>query len=1074
VDCSAEALAEASRSLLGWGASPVSERLAQPVAPPSTRESDRLRLRWTRIAFDDRDDAEDLLTLRLAAVDQRPPGQVLDHLAGRPAPADLPAWWHYLREGLEPDRFDFASVLAKPVTSSELAFQRDMVGLAQRGWRDLTSQLARLDRSTGRWDWLDLDSLKPSLLAALSVSLAQKVDRTLVLELNIARLEKTLTGDTAEERYRDFSRRLAEGELESILLRYPPLGRLLATTIQCWVTVTLEMFLRLSQDISDVETTLHDAAPLGCLTELRGGLSDPHRGHRSVAELRFSTGARIMYKPRPLEVDSAFHQLVGTLNAWGLEPSLPTRRHVARDRYGWDEFVAHRPCPDTAAVARFYRRHGVYLMLMYLLGGTDFHRENVIADADQPIFVDLEALFHQPASKYPAESSGAALRIVDESVLGTYLLPLWVNGPEGAIELGGLGGVAGQTVPHQVPAWVSPASDEMREGRVTVTIGGAANLPVLDGRAVGPEGYLAEIASGFRATYDLILAHRDRLRDPAGPLHAFAALGTRHIMRPTQIYYRLLRDSVHPDHLQDAVRRDMLLDRLWLIRASADLDSRIIIAETDDLRRGDIPAFTTRPDSRSVWASDGREIDEYFEESGLSRALARLEGLHEKDRNRQLALIESAMATKTIGRRDLAAPSAHGAAQLPDPLGHDELLDAARGIGDRLEELAFLEGGEAVWVGFTVTRDERWTLAPVGRDLYAGTAGIALFLAYLGLSTADERYLALGRQALNFTRGNLRAYVSSAPVGGFSGSASVLHALATLSGAYDDPSLLDLALDLIDALAPAVKADEAFDLLGGCAGAIPVLLRLAELTGDSGCSALAYQCGERLLDAAVPTGNGMIGWPSAVAQSPLAGFAHGAAGIAWALLELYGASGDDRFAAAAQAALAYEATLFDPERRTWLDRRPEPDGPPGAPVAWCHGAPGVGLGRILSLPFDDTPVRRSELTTALTTTAHLGRATDHSLCHGDLGHADILLLAAEVLDQPEHRTVAQRLAAGAVRSWQADRSWQCGVPEGVETPGLFLGLAGIGYGLLRVRDPQLVPSAVALGFPHARKGSSGC
>lgn len=941
-----------------------------------------------------------------------------------------------------------------------------MRGLAELGWRDLTGRLGALDRSAGHWDWLDLESLKPSLLKQLSMSLAMKVDRTLVLELNIARLERTLEGETGEQRYRDFSRQLAGGALRSILLRYPPLGRLLATVIRCWVTASLEMLVRLSEDLPAIRATLNDGNPLGRLTELRCALSDPHRGQRSVTALCFSTGKTVMYKPRSLEVDSAFYRLLRSLNAWGLEPQLPIRRHVSRESYGWEDFVSHTPCPDSAAVGRFYRQHGVYLMLMYLLGGTDFHRENVIASGETPVFVDLEALFHQPTSRYPDGSSGAALRVMDESVLGTYLLPLWVNGPNGAIELGGLGGAGGQIAPRQVPAWESPATDDMRQGQVSVALDAAANLPLVDGQAVGPERYLAEVVDGFRCAYQVVLEHRDQLADPTGPLHAFASVETRHILRPTQIYYRLLRDSVHPDHLHDALGRDMLLDRLWLVRSTDELDSQVIVAETNDLRDGDIPAFISKPGSRSLWTSAGEEIPEYFAESGLSRALARLAGMGDKDCNRQIALIHSSMATKTIGHRESTSRPAHGAAHLPDPLGADELLDAARKIGDRLGELAYLEGGEAAWVGLTVTRDERWTLAPVGRDLYGGTAGIALFLAYLGLCSGEERYLDLGRNALNFTLRDLDSYVRGAPVGGFSGSTSVLHTLGLLSRVYDDPSLLELAVDLTDGLAPAVEADEAFDLLGGAAGAIPVLLRLAELTGNTSCAKLAHQCGERLLDAAVPLGDGAIGWPSAAAQLPLAGFAHGAAGIAWALLQLYGACGDARFATAARDALSYEATLFDPDLGTWLDRRPEPAGPPGAPVAWCHGAPGVGLGRALSLAFDDTPLRRSELAIALATTVRLGPAADHSICHGDLGHADILLVASQLLDDPAHASAAARLAAGAVRSWQADGQWQCGVPGGVETPGLFLGLSGIGYGLLRVCDPELVPSAVAVGFPY--------
>ena len=40
--------------------------------------------------------------------------------------------------------------------------------------------------------------------------------------------------------------------------------------------------------------------------------------------------------------------------------------------------------------------------------------------------------------------------------------------------------------------------------------------------------------------------------------------------------------------------------------------------------------------------------------------------------------------------------------------------------------------------------------------------------------------------------------------------------------------------------------------------------------------------------------------------------------------------------------------------------------------------------------------------------------------------------------------------------------WQCGGPQAVETPGLMLGLAGIGYQMLRLAEPDRVPSVLGL------------
>jgi lantibiotic modifying enzyme len=46
--------------------------------------------------------------------------------------------------------------------------------------------------------------------------------------------------------------------------------------------------------------------------------------------------------------------------------------------------------------------------------------------------------------------------------------------------------------------------------------------------------------------------------------------------------------------------------------------------------------------------------------------------------------------------------------------------------------------------------------------------------------------------------------------------------------------------------------------------------------------------------------------------------------------------------------------------------------------------------------------------------------------------------------------------------------WLCGVPLGVETPGLMLGLAGIGYQLLRLANPQAIPAVLLLDPPPVK------
>src|SRR5207248_579183 len=96
------------------------------------------------------------------------------------------------------------------------------------------------------------------------------------------------------------------------------------------------------------------------------------------------------------------------------------------------------------------------------------------------------------------------------------------------------------------------------------------------------------------------------------------------------------------------------------------------------------------------------------------------------------------------GGRALAAGSA------ADPVS---CLEVARALGERLVTAAIWDGAACNWVGLALAAsDGRPVYRALGPDLYAGTAGIALFLAELAAVTGEPtvRRTALGaiRQAL--------------------------------------------------------------------------------------------------------------------------------------------------------------------------------------------------------------------------------------------------------------------------------------------------------------------------------------
>jgi lantibiotic modifying enzyme len=173
------------------------------------------------------------------------------------------------------------------------------------------------------------------------------------------------------------------------------------------------------------------------------------------------------------------------------------------------------------------------------------------------------------------------------------------------------------------------------------------------------------------------------------------------------------------------------------------------------------------------------------------------------------------------------------------------------------------------------------------------------------------------------------------------------------------------------------------------------------------------------------------------------GFTNGAAGIGWALSRFGAAGGGSRYVQAGLAAIS-AAT-----RATATHRAAMPtDG-------WCGGTAGVVAARA-GVGSDD-----GDLEWAVKSLASRPVLGDLSLCHGELGVAEALnVLAAR---QPGGSAArARRRRAGLVLDAIGRYGVSCGTPGGVATPGLMSGLAGIGYGLLRLGFADRVPSVLLL------------
>jgi class II lanthipeptide synthase len=397
-----------------------------------------------------------------------------------------------------------------------------------------------------------------------------------------------------------------------------------------------------------------------------------------------------------------------------------------------------------------------------------------------------------------------------------------------------------------------------------------------------------------------------------------------------------------------------------------------------------------------------------------------------------------------------------------------------------LEVLAIRDEEIVSWMGLVMMNEKLWHLLPLSDDIYGGTTGIGLFLSYLGAVTQEDRYTNLARaiagnlqkQLINSLSQRKAPEGVAEPIGAFGGLGGAIYSLSHFGALWRDQSLLDGAEALVNYVAQLIDRDQAFDIIGGAAGCIGALLSLHHCTASEAALSAAVACAKRLVSTArsMPVG---VAWPTvADASQPLTGYSHGAAGIASALLEVAGKTGDEQFRQVALEAVSYERSVFSKSQQNWPDFRafklPEAEQATEQhlkfSVTWCHGAPGIGLARLRSLAHLDTPEVRADINAAVNTTIVRGFGGNHSLCHGDLGNLDFLLDTAFTLADAELADRVYRIAGSILDSINT-HGWLCGVPSGVETPGLLTGLAGIGYGLLRLADPERVPSLLTVSPP---------
>jgi len=691
--------------------------------------------------------------------------------------------------------------------------------------------------------------------------------------------------------YDAFARGMAGGGLVRVLEENAVLGRALATAAADWVEAAAEFAARLRDDRAALESAF-GTGRASRVARVEAGVSDPHHGGRTALVVHFEGGLGVVYKPRALGVEANFNALLEWLAREGAPVPCRALRVLERGGYGWMELARAAPCRTRAQAREYHRRAGALLCLVYLLGGTDFHLENVVAAGPHPVLVDLEAVM-QPL-RLPAGGPGedppprecAVQALYAGTALGTGLAPVWQLAPGGApLEASGLAGGSEHDAPYTAGwRWVHPGTDAMARVRETAPVRRGHNLPRVRGAECRIEEYAGDLLRGFRQTARFVARVRRRLLAPGGPLEAFRPSPVRFLFRPSALYAQLLEHSLRPEVLADGALRSARIDATArAFRAAAGGEPagwHLQRAERSSLERMDIPLFTVAAGERAFAGVPAPA----FAQSALERAQARIRALDARELRRQERLLRT-----TLALRRPAAPARRRPRAAP-PLEPDACLAAALRIGDALERHALSTPHGVVWAApVPLLPGGPRRLEPAGPGVYAGAGGIALFLAALWRAGGAPGHRSLALDALRGAgHGAADPPAASAPAWG-EGWAAETYTLARAAGLLGEPVLLEQA---------GAVALRGVEQARGSAAPEAVLAALAlhAATGDPAALERARRAATRM------EATGVLG----------------GAGPALALARLYRATGEPAFREEARAHLAALPAPVCGERRVHL------------------------------------------------------------------------------------------------------------------------------------------------------------
>lgn len=903
-----------------------------------------------------------------------------------------------------------------------------------------------------------------------------------------ALIRKALNPGENDKLYREFIQEFYASKWDSFFFEYAILTRQLSQAAENWVSSMCMFLERYMNDLPALEETFNNGQSFGTINKINFGLSDRHNEGKTTAIISYDSGKKLVYKPKPLSTECVLKAIIDWVNQDNELIGLKAVPIIDKADYGWQQFVANTGCHSDDEIQRFYIRAGYLMAIVYIMEGYDFHYENLIADGEFPYLIDTETIFNpykemELAKTGKLNAAHMASETVYYSVLRTGMLPNWNIRKEGdKKDISGFGGHSDGNGQLTLRRWINVGTDDIRIEQVETGVKKMGNQPFVEGREpTSSDKYVNDIVQGFHQMYEHIVNNKIVF---CQLIKQWEHVIVRFVRKPTRMYSELIAKLSEPEFLRNGMDWSIGTEIMARLYLAADLKNRgqwnLLREEYEALIQLDIPYF--RVNANALDVKNGKDqllVNAYFTTKCFDRIIEKTDRLDANDLALQERYIRYAFYARQAKsfHEDARSAALSNTIQKPITINLPEIsaencVKIAEVIANDLEQEALkASDGSMAWIALEYLKEaDVFQFKPISYNFYSGAAGIGFFFAALFKATGETNYYNLTKASMmpimRIIDEELNELIRYSGIGGGVGLGSLIYSFTSIADFLQTTEFGETAtiyaLKCAEFINPEIlETDKKYDLMFGSSGLLLSLVKLYRLTDEQAVFDRILLTADYLLRNCQNTAQGENLVPT-YGNRAITGISHGASGVALALLRAFECTGDERYKLAATAQLDFEEKMYDPEAANYPTYKSTEDEKVFI-TSWCHGAPGIGLSRLMAYKViqEEDLLQQINKNLAVTSAFSLDHL-DH-LCCGNFGRLDIELEHAKFFSDEKKLQNIRRNAQYIVNRFYENDGFRLFIdaPIKVFSPGLFVGATGIAYSLLRIAFPDKLPSVLA-------------